>query len=140
MQKQKLLLLIICFFLGITITFSQVQKFKTTKGAIKFYSETLGKWEKWEDLKNGVDILIAVDLTNERIKIFSKNEQVFDIIKYYDKKTDSDGDETISMQCVDQDGLKCKVRFLILNSQNGRKQIYIDYSDVIILYNIKNLE
>ncbi|MCX6210027.1 MAG: hypothetical protein NTZ59_11185 [Bacteroidetes bacterium] len=140
MQKQRLLLLFICFFLGITVTFSQVQKFKTTKGAIKFYSETLGKWKEWEDLENGVGILIVVDWTNERIKIFSKTNHVFDIIKYYDKKTDSDGDETISMQCVDQDGLKCNVRFLILNSQNGRKQIYIDYSDTTILYNIQNLE
>lgn len=119
--------------------FSQVTKFKTTSLSIKTKNEITKKWTLWSDPEN-VDILISIDLTNERIKIFSKQDQIYDIIKYYDKSIDSDGDETLSFQCVDQDGLKCFVRFVILKSQKNRKQIYVDYSDMMWMYNIYNLD
>jgi hypothetical protein len=139
MKLLKTQLLTILFILTFSFSHSQVTKFKTTSGSTKIFNENTQRWKDWEKLTNGADILITLDITNERIKIFSKTEQVFDIIKYFDKKTDDDGDDIISFQCVDQDGLKCKIRFVILNSQEGRKQVYIDYSDMIILYNIYTL-
>ncbi len=139
MKLLKTQLLTILFILTFSICHSQVTKFKTTSGSTKIFNDNTQRWKDWEKLTNGADILITLDITNERIKIFSKTEQVFDIIKYFDKKTDDDGDDIISFQCVDQDGLKCKIRFVILNSQDGRKQVYIDYSDMIILYNIYTL-
>ena len=120
-------------------SYSQVTKFKTTSYASKSKNVSTNNWTKWSE-PSDTEILISKDLTNERIKIFSKEEQVYDIIKYYDKDTDSDGDETLSFQCVDVDGIKCIVRFVILNSQNGRKQIYIDYNNIMWMYNIYNLE
>jgi hypothetical protein len=119
--------------------FSQVTKFKTTSISLKTKNESTRKWTKWSE-PDKVEILISIDLTNERIKIFSKVDQVYDIIKYYDKETDTDGDETLSFQCVDQDGLKCIVRFVVLNSQSGRRQLYVDYSDMMWMYNIYKLD
>jgi hypothetical protein len=139
MKVLKTNLITIFFFFTFSICYSQVTKFKTNSGYTKFFNENAQKWKEWEKLTNAVDILITLDMTNERIKIFSQSEQVYDIIKYYEKKTDSDGDDTISFQCVDQDGLKCKIRFLILNSEDGKKQLYVDYADMVILYNIYNL-
>lgn len=123
----------------VSISFAQVTKFKSSGFATKFKNEYSGNWGKWSDFKE-TEVLITIDLTNERIKIFSKKEQVYDIIKYFDKETDSDGDETIEFQCVNEDGLKCHVRFVILNSQNGRRQLYVDFSDVMWVYNIYRLD
>ena len=130
-------LFLVCSF---NFCFSQVTKFKTTSTAMSTYNDYSNKWREFESVSGGSDILISIDLTNERVKIFSKREQILDIIKYYDKKTDRDGDETIAFLCVDSDGLKCKVRYIILNSQEGRKQLYVGYSDVTYLYNIYRLE
>ena len=127
------------FIISSTLCFSQVTKFKTTSLSIKSKNEVTNKWSNWSEPESA-DILISIDLTTERIKIFSKTEQVYDIIKYYDKDTDSDGDETLSFQCVDKEGLKCIVRFVILNSKNGQRQLYIDYSDIMWMYNIYNLD
>ena len=120
-------------------SYSQVTKFKTTSYSSKVKDVRTDNWSKWSE-PSDTEILISIDLTNERIKIFSKEEQVYDIIKYYDKDTDSDGDETLSFQCDDEDGIKCIVRFVVLNSQNGRKQIYIDYNNIMWMYNIYNLD
>jgi hypothetical protein len=132
--------ILIIVFLTISIhCYSQVTKFKTTSLSIKTKNEYSQKWTKWSEPENA-DILITIDLTNERIKIFSNEEQVYDIIKYYEKDIDSDGDETLSFQCINKDGLKCIVRFVILKSQNSRRQLYIDFSDMMWVYNIYNLD
>lgn len=132
-------ILTITFVLITFACYSQVTKFKTTSISLREKSAYTNKWSEWSKPKEA-EILVSIDLTNERIKIFSKEDQVYDIIKYYDKETDDDGDETISFQCVDQDGLKCIIRFVILNSQNQRRQLYIDYSDTMWVYNMHYLD
>ena len=54
--------------------------------------------------------------------------------------TDVDDDETLKFQCVNEDGLKCFVRFVILKSQNGRKQLYVDFADMSWMYNIYKMD
>ena len=138
-MKLKFILLHSVFFLLINTSIGQVTKFKTTSYSSKFKVENSSSWSKWEKLEN-TDILITMDFTNDRIKIFSKKEQVYDIIKYYDKETDSDGDITNQFQCVNEDGLKCIVILVLLNSKNGQRQIYIDFADIMWMYNIYKLD
>ncbi len=127
-------------FLTVSIfCFSQVTKFRTTSLSIKTRNEITKNWTGWSKPEN-VEILVSIDFTNERIKIFSKAEQIYDIIKYYDKETDSDGDDTLSFQCVDEDGIKCILRFVILKSQDGRRQLYVEYNNIMWMYNIYNLD
>ena len=137
MKFRKLLL---CMFLS-ALSFqavAQITKFKSTSFATKFKNEYSGSWSKWSEFEK-TEVLITIDLNNERIKVFSKVEQVYDIIKYYEKETDQDGDETLQFQCVNEDGLKCNVRFVILNSQNGQRQLYVDFADMMWVYNIYKL-
>lgn len=117
----------------------QITKFKSTGYATKFKNEYTGKWGEWSEFEK-TEVLITVDVKNDRIKIFSKKEQIYDIIKYYEKTTDTDGDETLQFHCVNEDGLKCFVRFVVLNSQNGRRQLYVDFADMMWVYNIYKLD
>ncbi len=135
----KKLLFAILFTLLANTLIAQVTKFKSTSYASKTKNEYTKKWSKWSAFEE-TEVLITIDLTNERIRIFSKKEQVYDIIKYYDKETDSDGDETLQFLCVNEDGIKCFVRFVVLNSQNGRRQLYVDFADMMWVYNIYKLD
>ena len=117
----------------------QVTKFKSTSFATKIFNESTSHWGKWSEPEE-TEVLLTIDITNERIRIFSKEEQVYDIIKFYKKETDNDGDETMKFQCVNENGLKCHVRFVVLNSKNGQRQLYIDFSNMMWMYNIYNLD
>jgi hypothetical protein len=136
MKKTLFTLLLIIL---VSISFGQVTKFKSSAIASKFKNESTGNWSKWSEFEK-TEVLITIDLTNDRIKIFSKKEQIYDIIKYFEKVTDSDGDDTLEFQCVNEDGLKCHLRFVVLNSNNGRRQLYIDFSDMMWVYNIYRLD
>lgn len=140
MSKKHLnlgLTILLVFFTSITL--AQVTKFRTNSFSMKTKNEKTKQWTKWSEAEKA-DILITIDIENNRIKIFSKGEQVYDIIKYYEKVTDDEGDETIQFQCVNEDGLKCIVRFVILNSREGRRQLYVDFADVMIVYSIYKLD
>jgi hypothetical protein len=84
--------------------------------------------------------LLTIDGDNNRIKIFSKQEQVYDIIKTYESVIDDDGDKTSKWLCINEDGLKCFIRLVKLNSQEGRNQIYVDFDDLMFAYNIYRLD
>lgn len=128
------------FFIVLALSsVGQVAKFKSTSYSLKFKDKHNGKWGKWTQSEKAI-VLITIDIDNDRIKIFSKREQVYDIIKYYDAKTDVDGDETIQFHCVNEDGLKCFVRFVTLNSNDGQRQLYVDFSDIMWVYNIYKLD
>ena len=134
----KLSLTILSLFFA-SVTLSQVTKFRTTSLSMKTKNERTKQWNKWSEPEK-VDVLITIDIENNRIKIFSKGEQVYDIIQYYEKETDNEGDETLQFQCVNEDGLKCFVRFVVLNSREGKRQLYVDFADIMWVYNIYKLD
>ena len=131
--------LIAVMFLTIsTKVFGQVYKLKSTAFSSK-YKINEYKWSEWSDATES-SVLITFDLTNDRITIYSKETQVYDIAEYEGKTTDEDGDDMFSFFCIDKDGTKCRVKSLKLNSQNGRMQMYVNYNDMIWLYNIYSLD
>lgn len=129
--------LVIIFLTNTAI--GQIAKFKSTSLSLRTKNESTGNWTKWSDLEK-VELLIVLDIQNDRVKIYSREEQVYDIIKYYEKEVDYQSDETMRMLCIDREGLKCNIRFVKLNSQNGRHQLYVDFADVMWMYNIFKLD
>ena len=119
------------------VSFSQVSKFRTSSFQMK--TKTDYGWSKWSEAKEN-NILIVFDFDKERVTIFSKETQVYDIYQTYEKVTDQDGDYIFEFACVDAEGLKCHIRWVKLNSQNGRLQIYVDFSDIMWMYNVNMLD
>ena len=132
-------LLLLTFITLNSICYSQVVKFKISSVSFKNYDEKIGQWEDWTEIEE-VDILGTIDVDNDRIRIFSKSEQNYDVIENKGKRTDNDGDDIIEWICVNEDGMKCGVRLVTLNSRNGRKQLYVDFNNFYILYNIYFLD
>ncbi len=135
----KKILLTTILLLVFSSAFSQVIKCKAYSIAFKEKNEYTGNWSEWSNWED-VDILIVIDANNDRIKIFSKEDQIYDIIQYKGEHTDSDGDDTIEWLCVNEDGLKCGVRLVKLNSKGGTSQIYVDFADFMFVYNIYKLD
>lgn len=131
----KILLLITCFYAQNT----QAQVIK--KKAVYFTFRILesGVWSDWEEFVSS-DVLIVVDATENRIKIFSKEEQVYDVISSEEPYIDKDGDEFIEFTCIDNEGLRCTVVFSTIYSKGGFEQVYVRYSNFQFVYNVKNIE
>ena len=94
------------------------------------------EWSEW----NETTVLITIDLSKDRITIYSKETQVYDIAKNEDESYDNDGDMTLSLYCVDKAGLTCRIRLVKLISQNDRNQLYVDYDDLKWVYNVYLLD
>lgn len=119
-------------------TFSQVYKLKSTSFSSKHKINDY-RWSEWSEATE-TSVLITVDLNKDRITIYSKTTQVYDIAEYEGKTTDDDGDDISSFYCVNQDGSTCRVKLVKLNSRNGRNQIYVEFSDMKWVYNVYSLD
>jgi hypothetical protein len=119
-------------------SFGQVYKLKSTSFSSKYKINDY-RWSEWSEASE-TSVLITFDLNKERITIYSKTTQVYDIAKDEGKTTDEDGDDFYSYYCVNKDGLTCRVKLAKLNSQNGRNQVYVDFSDMRWVYNVYSLD
>jgi hypothetical protein len=118
--------------------FGQVYKMKSSSFASKYQINDY-KWSEWSEASES-SVLITIDLNKQRITIYSQTKQVYDIAEDEGKTTDDDGDDFYSYYCVNEDGLTCRIRLAKLNSQNGRNQIYVDFSDMKWMYNVYSLD
>ncbi len=130
-------LLVILSFIS-TNGYGQVHKLRTTSFNFRQKINEY-KWSEWVE-ETEASVLITFDLTNDRITIYSNEKQVYDIAEFEGSTVDKDGDDVYSYYCVDESGQTCRVKWLKLNSQNGRMQLYVYYSDLNWLYNVYSLD
>jgi hypothetical protein len=134
--RMKKLLIISLLILGMAVSAQaqDVWKYRTVDLAFRF--ENNPKWDAPEDCR----ILVVFNNDQERIQVFSKETQTFDITSYGEVITDPDGDDYVDMDAVDQNGKRCLIRFVNLRktSRTGRVQLYVHYQDVSLLYNMFN--
>lgn len=129
---KRLLLSILLGFSAI-ITFAQTYKYRATELSLKTYE--YGRWSKWSDWED-VNILVVINTDKDVINIYSKTTQEYDIVEYLGEEKDGDGGSQVKFLCVNADGSRCHVR--IRQQSNGQRQIYVDFSDIMFVYNIEN--
>lgn len=122
-------------FLGIGIqqSYSQTYKFRTSGFSVLEKNEK-GKWGKWSDLSL-VNIMVSLDTDKNRLVVYSRNIQLYNIL-VYQPESESENDLVYSFTCKDNDGVDCTVSIITRKKQENRKQLYIAYSDHVIVYNI----
>jgi len=135
MTKIKIILLLAFLGLGLHKSYGQTYKFSTS-GLSVLEKDQRGNWGKWSDLKL-VNILVKLDTDKSRIIVYSEAIQVFEIIDYIPLE-ESETDSVYSFTCKDNNGEDCTVSIITRKKQDNRKQLYINYEDRIILYNIFN--
>jgi len=135
MTKIKIIFLLAFLGLGLHQSFGQTYKFSTS-GLSVLEKDQKGNWGKWSDL-NLVNILVKLDTDKSRIIVYSEAIQVFEIIDYIPLE-ESETDSVYSFTCKDNNGEDCTLSIITRKKQDNRKQLYINYEDRIILYNIFN--
>lgn len=135
MAKIKMLLVLAFLGLGLNQSYSQTYKFKTS-GFSVLQKDQKGKWGKWSDL-DLVNLLVKLDTDKNRIIVYSQVIQLFEIIDYIPLE-ESESDSIYSFACKDNNGEDCTLSIITRKKQGNRKQLYINYDNRIIVYNIFN--
>ncbi len=131
---KKLMLVLIIGLVAFSVYGQNVIKLRTTDFCYQTKSEYSGEWLGWSNWQS-VNILVVIDLSKLQIIIYSEALQVYDIVESFDIRYNSDYDEIYEFRAIDQDGIYCGIRFII-GDDSGRKQLYIDYSDMSWVYNV----
>lgn len=126
---------LLVFFLGLGLhqSYSQTYQFKTSGFSVLEKNER-GKWGEWSNL-DLVNLSVILDTNKHRIVVYSQEIQLFNIEDYIERE-ENDTDIVYSFMCKDNDGRECKLSIITRKKQDYRKQLYINYDDHIILYNI----
>ncbi len=126
---------IFLFFLafGFQQAQGQTYHFKTSGFSVLEKNER-GKWGEWSNL-DLVNLSVVLDTYKHRIVVYSQEIQLFNIQDYIERE-ENDTDITYSFICKDNDGKECKLSIITRKKQDYRKQLYINYDDHIIVYNI----
>jgi len=135
MKTIKTLLLLVVLSIGIQKTFGQTYKFEAI-GFSVLEKDNKGAWGKWSDLQ-AVNIVITLDTDKNRIIVYSKEIQLYEI-QNYEQKQDNETDEIYPFVCKDIDGEPFTISIITRKNQDNRKQLYINQKNVIIVYNIVN--
>jgi hypothetical protein len=136
MTKIKLSILLLFLGVGLQQAYSQFYKFKTSGVSVLEKNEN-DKWGKWSDLAL-VNVVVSLDTNKSRIVIYSQIIQLFEIIAYQQTE-ENESDVVYSFTCKDNNGDDCTLSIITRKQQDNRKQLYINYGNRIILYNIFNL-
>lgn len=137
MLKIKILILLLFITLGFHQSYGQTYKFTTT-GLSVLEKNAKGNWGKWSDLKL-VNILVSLDTNKNRIAVYSEIIQLFEIIDYIPLE-ENETDSIYTFTCKDNNGEDCTLSIITRKKQDNRKQLYINYEDRIIVYNISNFK
>jgi hypothetical protein len=132
----KKIIFVIIFLISIQ-SFSQLYRFKTTSVSVS-EKPSKGKWEKWSKSKD-VNLVVTLDSKKDRIVIYSEILQLFEIIEYIDEVV-TPTDKTVSFICKNNDGENCTLSIITRKNQFNRMQLYVNYEDRILNYNIENLK
>ena len=109
--------------------------FKTTSFSMKQQTNN-GSWTEWTDWEKS-DMYITMNLETDVVKIFSPQTQVYHITQHVKNYTDSSGGKQAEYKFIDQDGDVGSLRLRI--ERNNNMQIYIDFADIMWVYNVKKL-
>ncbi len=132
----KNIILIVFLFFGLQ-SFCQLYRFKTSSVSVSSKLVS-GKWDKWSKDKEA-KLVISLDSQKDRIIIYSEIIQLFDITEYIDEVV-TPTDNTVSFVCKSNDGENCTISIITRKNQNNRMQLYINFDDLILNYNIENLK
>lgn len=134
MKTIRKTLLLLLFLTGTGLVYSQDYRFITT-GVSVAEKDKKGKWSDYTEFRKA-EIVIDLNTQKNRIMVYSNVEQLFKIIKYFDVKSTAT-DDIASFQCVTNEGEDCMISIYTRKKQGNRKQMYIYYSDRIVVYNMK---
>ena len=131
-MKKLILMLLLVFCTNVAIE-EQTYYYRTTDFAYK-QKNSYGNWTNWSNWEDS-DLTMSIDMDNDVVKIYSSSMQIYRIIQYVRNYTDESGGNQIEFRFIDQDGDRGTMRLRI--EKNGNSQVYIQFADVMWVYNVR---
>jgi hypothetical protein len=137
MKMMKAIISLIIVMFCFQSLYSQVYKLKATGFSMKYEIDeyTWSEWAEWEES----NVLCTIDVQKDRISIYSKETQVYDVIEKEEEIIDEEGDWTLPFICIDKDGGRCRIR-LMKRADDDQLQLYVDYNDMKWVYDVYSLD
>ncbi|MBF4463732.1 hypothetical protein [Flavobacterium sp. LC2016-12] len=136
MNSIRTYIILLFLVFGLQQVQSQSYQFKTSGFSVLEKNER-GKWGEWSNL-DLVNLSVILDTNKHRIVVYSQEIQLFNILNYIERE-ENDTDVVYSFMCKDNDGRECKLSIITRKKQEYRKQLYINYDDHIIVYNMTSV-
>jgi hypothetical protein len=114
MKLLFILLLVIPF--GIK---AQSYRLKSYESRIDLYKDD-GTYDTATDTWANSDLIITLDMDNNKFHIYGRKETDVDIIRYHTPMKQSNGDCYMLMDGVDQDGKECGIKSIIYQNSNSK--------------------
>lgn len=129
---KKLLIILFTLLIGLEAS-SQIYTYRTYQFAFK-QTNSSGQWKQWSDWQDS-NMRVVINFNNDYITIYSPTTQTYKVTEYLRKFTDNSGGNQVEFSAIDQDGDRCHIRLRI--EKNGNSQIYVEYSNLILCYNVR---
>ena len=130
---KKFILSLLLFLLPFFSSWAQVYNFLTTSYAQREYNYSTRTWKPWTDWYE-CSVKGVLNLNTCVVIIYSKTTQVYSIVEYLGSYKDAGGGETLEMKVIDQDNDKGSIR--LRREKNGNVQLYVDFANVMWVYNV----
>lgn len=133
---KKFILMLLLSLMSFNVINAQVQYYRSTQFSMKQIN-SYGVWTDWSPWQSS-NILIEMDLDSSVITIYSQMKQIYKIIEYVGNYVDSSGGKQMEYRFIDQDFDKGTLRLRI--ERNGNSQMYIQFNNIIWVYNVLRVE
>lgn len=115
---------------------AQIKKYNATSYSYKTYNYTYKVWSGWSEwIKCNVKVYVNFD--TDVITIYSSKTQVYRVISSSDAYIDESNGVQVKFFVIDQDGDKGTLRIRV--QDDGSYQLYVDFADIMWVYNITPL-
>ena len=132
-MKKFLVLLSFLMICGTSFS-NDILKWQATSLAYKTVDDW-GNWSSWSDWED-VSVLIVINTVTDRVNIYSSTPQEYDVYDTEPREYDNEGGSSITFHCIDANGLRCDMRIRV--QANGQVQLYVDYNDIMFVYNVQS--
>lgn len=131
-MKRKIILTIILILAIVSNISARTLRLNTTS-----FSKSTKGYYGWTSYSKPVssDMLIVIDEDTEIVTIYSPRVQAFRIIERLYEGYDSDGDYVLKYRFVDNEDIYGNLRLIVRNN-TGRRELYVDYSNVSWVYTV----
>lgn len=135
-MKKFLLTLVLMLSLSFSVPVevkAQIYTYRTTGYAIKKVN-SYGNWTDWSAWQDS-DLSMVINFNTDMVTIYSPKTQRYKITEFVRNFTDDSGGKQVEFVFIDQDGDRGHMRLRI--ETNGNSQIYIEFSNIIWVYNVR---
>jgi hypothetical protein len=137
------LLWLVFFGLASQITLAQSEKAENTFAKFRAYaisssthnsiSEKWNDWGEWEKIN---EVLILFDFEKERLTIFTKTKQEYDVYEWLKK---ADENALITVKAIDENGDDSRLRIVCPDAEKSELHLYILIGNNHWVYSIERI-